>query len=216
MKNALNPHKNATIFTAGTDLLHAKAAVILIHGRGSSAANMLSLFKQLGLEGISAIAPEATGNTWYPYSFLAEITENQPYLNSALELLDKTVTSLNQSGIPDSKIILLGFSQGACLVSEFAARNPKKYGGLIILTGGLIGPAIDKSFYKGNMQDTPVFIGSSDPDSHVPLRRVHETADVLRQLGAQVELRTYPGMPHIINQEEIEVAKEMIIKSIEE
>lgn len=207
-----DPHANARIIRAGSNLQEARSVLILLHGRGASANHMLSLFTELALPEVHAVAAEANGNSWYPHTFLAEIEDNQPYLDSALLLVKNIITDLKNSGISDSRIFLLGFSQGACLASEFVARNTSRYAGLIALTGGLIGKDLETEKYKGDLAGTPVFIGTSNPDPHVPLQRVKESASVFKKLGAKVDLRIYPGMPHSINEEEI-IAVRKIIKS---
>lgn len=212
MDTKVNPHANAQILFKGPAPEQAKAVVILLHGRGASAGSMLSLFDELQLQNIAAIAPEAAGNTWYPYSFLSPRDQNEPFLGSALETVKKTVMDLQAKGIPSSRIALLGFSQGACLACEFVARNPQKYGALIAFTGGLIGPIGMDEVYEGDLSGTSVFLGSSDPDPHVPFPRIEQSAEVLRKLGANVEVKAYKGMPHTINEEELEIARQLISK----
>jgi predicted esterase len=188
----------------------AEATMILLHGRGASADDILGVYAELGLPSVAGLAPQAAGNTWYPFSFLVPIDANQPYLNSALGRIGSMVADLMTRGVPSEKIVLLGFSQGACLVSEFVARNPRRYGGAIALTGGLIGPDGTPRDYPGSLAGTPVFLGTSDPDPHVPLARVKQTRDVLTRMGAAVEFRSYPGMPHTINEEELDAARALL------
>ncbi len=171
---------------------------------------MLSLYGELGVEKFAAIAPQAAGNTWYPHSFLSPLDSNQPYLDSALSKVDSVVTDRLARGISSERIVLLGFSQGACLTSEFAARHPRRYGAVIALTGGLIGPPGTPRNYPGSFAGTPVFLGTSDPDPHVPFERVKETETVLSRMGAKVELRRYPGMPHTINDDELDACRKLL------
>jgi predicted esterase len=209
------PHANQPVATAGPKPEAADATLILIHGRGADAENMLSLYAELGLESVAAIAPQAAGHTWYPQSFLAPIEANQPYLDSALSKIDSIVADLLARGIAANRIALLGFSQGACLTAEYVARHPRRYGAVMSLTGGLIGPPGTPRDYAGSLDGTPVFLGTSDPDPHVPYERVKETQAVLTRMGATVELRRYPGMPHTINEEELNVCRTLIQHIVE-
>jgi predicted esterase len=206
----LDPHAGEPILTAGAAPDRADAAIILLHGRGASAEDILSLYSVIELPRFAAIAPQAANRTWYPQSFLAPLEANQPYLDSALRRIESIVTDLLGQGVPIEKIAMLGFSQGACLTSEFIARHPRRYGAALALTGGLIGPPDTPRDYAGSLQGTPVFLGTSDPDPHVPFARVQETQQVLGRMGAIVELRRYPGMPHTVNQEELNVCRERL------
>jgi phospholipase/carboxylesterase len=205
-----DPHANQPFLTAGPDPEKASATILLVHGRGASAESILELYSELGNETFAAIAPQAAGNTWYPNSFLAPLEANQPYLDSALDRLDTLVTDILELGIPSQRIAILGFSQGACLTLEFAARHPRHYGAIIGLTGGLIGPPGTPRNYPGSLTGTPIFLGSSDPDPHVPFQRVEETKTVLTKMGATVELRRYPGMPHTINDDELDACRKLL------
>ena len=205
-----DPHAGQEVLSAGPAPEAAAATLVLIHGRGASAESILSLHDALGLPNLAAVAPQAAGYTWYPQSFLAPIEANQPYLDSALRKLDTIVTEFLARGVPSERIAILGFSQGACLASEYVARHPRRYGALMALTGGLIGPPGTARNYPGSLAGTPVFLGTSDPDPHVPFERVRETQDVLATMGASVELRRYPGMPHTINEEELEVCRDLL------
>jgi predicted esterase len=205
-----DPHAHTPLLRAGPVPERAEATMILLHGRGASADDILGVYAELGLPSVAGLAPQAAGNTWYPFSFLVPIDANQPYLNSALGRIGSMVADLMTRGVPSEKIVLLGFSQGACLVSEFVARNPRRYGGAIALTGGLIGPDGTPRDYPGSLAGTPVFLGTSDPDPHVPLARVKQTRDVLTRMGAAVEFRSYPGMPHTINEEELDAARALL------
>jgi predicted esterase len=210
LNSTQDPHGNERIVFAGPAPEGAAATLILVHGRGASAESMISLYDALGMEAVAALAPQAAGNTWYPHSFLAPIEANQPYLDSALRRIQTVVDDLMARGVPSERLALLGFSQGACLTSEFVARHPRPYGAVMALTGGLIGPAGTPRKYPGSLKGTPVFLGTSDPDPHIPFERVEETQGVLNRLGAKVEVRRYPGMPHTINQEELDVCRELL------
>lgn len=208
------PHLGESVAWAGRPIEEADAAMILVHGRGATAQSILALGLQLDLPGpqrdaLALLAPQAAGNTWYPYSFMAPITQNEPHLSSALAHVGEVVWQVLGAGIPAERLMLLGFSQGACLTAEFVARHPRRYGGVAILTGGLIGPEGTPRDYPGSLEGTPILLGTSDPDPHVPLTRVLETRDVFEAMGAVVELRVYPGMPHMINNEEIGLVEHM-------
>jgi phospholipase/carboxylesterase len=204
-----DPHKNQTVVQRGSPLEKARGGVILIHGRGASAADILGLADELQLPELAYLAPDAAGHAWYPNSFLAPLQQNEPWLTSALNLLKTIVNQVVDAGVPRNKIALMGFSQGACLSTEFVARNPDRYAALVAFTGGLIGPEGTVFNYSGNLAGTPCFFGSSDPDAHVPWNRVEESASVLSKLGGIVALRRYPGMPHTINDDEIVEARKL-------
>jgi predicted esterase len=204
------PHQGQPVKSAGAPLDEARALVLLVHGRGATAESILALADELGVEDVAYLAPQAAGHTWYPLSFLAPIEQNQPGLSSGLAALATVLAEAERAGIPGRRQVLLGFSQGACLTSEFAARNPRRYGGIVTFTGGLVGPPGTERDYAGSLDGTPVFLGSSDPDPHVPWARVQETAAVFEKMGASVTLRRYPGMGHTINREEIEAARSLI------
>lgn len=206
------PHQGEGVLTSGEKLTKADAAMILIHGRGASAQSILGLAEQLDSPGLHYIAPMAANHTWYPWSFLKPIEMNQPGLNSALQVVQDLLTELEQKGIPRERTILAGFSQGACIVSEFAARHPMRYAGVAALSGGLIGEKLDKSLYQGSLERTPVFIGCSDVDPHIPLSRVEEGAGVFEQLGAELDKRIYPGMGHTVNDDELNSIRSIISK----
>jgi phospholipase/carboxylesterase len=207
-----DPHKNQPVLTGGHTRPGAAGAIILVHGRGASAEDILSLSTEFDHPDIAYLAPQAEGHSWYPYSFLAPLQQNEPWLTSALNKLGQIVEDILHAGIPKEKIVIAGFSQGACLASEFVARNPARYGGLIAFSGGLIGPPGTVFRNTGELRGTPVFLGGVDPDPHVPWQRVEESAAVLLSMGAEVVLRRYPGLPHGINQEEIDAAKALIDK----
>src|SRR4051794_17046988 len=179
----LDPHTGQRTLATGTKPEEADGTLILVHGRGGTAESMLSLYSELGLPSLAALAPQAAGSTWYPHSFLAPLEANQPFLDSGLRRLESLVSGLLSCGVPTERIALLGFSQGACLTLEFTARHARRYGAVMGLTGGLIGPPGTPRNYPGDLQGTPVFLGTSDPDPHVPFERVVETEEVLTRMG---------------------------------
>lgn len=202
-------HKK-NIVTTGRDLGKGAAALVMLHGRGGSAQDILSLAAHLSVDDYSTLAPQATDNTWYPFSFLAPPNENEPWLSSALDLLTGIVEDINNAGVADNRIFFLGFSQGACLTLEFVTRNARRWGGVVALTGGLIGDKVYRKNYNGDFLDTPVYIGTSDPDSHVPVERVQETGAVLTSMNARVTVDVFPAMGHTISEEEIEQANRLV------
>lgn len=204
------PHQGQPIRTAGEPLDRAKAAMLMVHGRGARAEDILSLADELAQPGFTYLAPQAAENTWYPNRFTAPIASNEPWLSSALASVGDVFDQIVAKGILSERIIFLGFSQGACLALEFAARNTRPYGGLVGLSGALIGPADAPRDYKGSLERTPVFLGCSDTDFHVPKERVEQTAEVFRGLGAEVTERLYPNMDHTINQDEIDFVRGMM------
>jgi phospholipase/carboxylesterase len=205
-----DPHRNQPILQRGRELDSAAAAVILVHGRGASAEDIFGLAEELGMPELAYLAPEAAGNSWYPYSFMEPIEQNQPWLDSALGLLAKTIERATAAGITKDRVVFVGFSQGACLATEFVARTATHYGGLVAFTGGLIGPEGARFSYSGDLSGTPCFLGAGDPDPHVPWERVEESASVLSGLGGDVTLRRYSGLPHTINRDELEHARNML------
>ncbi len=204
------PHQGLPLAAAGKPLAEARGAVILIHGRGASAESILELAAYLPQPDLAWLAPQAADSTWYPYSFLAPLEKNEPYLSSALARVAEVVALAEAAGLPPERIFLGGFSQGACLASEFVARNARRYGGLIAFSGGLIGPDGTPRDYAGSLSGMPVFIGCSDVDPHIPVGRVRETAAVLARLGATVDSRIYPRMGHTINQDEMDAAAALL------
>jgi phospholipase/carboxylesterase len=202
-----DPHQGQPLLQAGEPLHKAKAAMILAHGRGATADSMLALADELFLPGFAYLAPQAAGHSWYPNSFLAPLASNEPALSSALEVISSILDNLKTAGIPTMRTLLLGFSQGACLSLEFAARNAQRFGGVAGLSGGLIGPEGAPRDYRGSLAGTPIFLGCSDVDFHVPLIRVHQSAEVLRRLGGEVTERIYPGMGHTVNDDELEFVR---------
>lgn len=205
-----DPHLHQPVRHFGAPLAEASGAVVLLHGRGGSAEDILNLAQPLYHAELSYLAPQAAGNSWYPASFLAPIAENEPWLSSAIRKVAATVKFAADAGVALDRIFVCGFSQGACLSTEFVARNPARYGGLIAYTGGLIGPPSADLSHAGDLQQTPVFLGSGDPDPHVPWARVEQSAAILREMNASVTARRYPGLPHTINAEELDFGRRLI------
>jgi predicted esterase len=195
---------------AGAPLGEGRGTVIMVHGRGAGPANILDLVPRLAHPDFTYLAPTAAGRTWYPHSFMADAAANEPWLSSALRAVARAVAGVVARGVPTDRIVLLGFSQGACLTSEFAAAHAARYGGVIVFSGGLIGPPGTAWTYPGAFEGTPVFLGNSDVDAHVPAARVEETAAVLTRMGAAVDLRIYPGMGHVVNDDEISAARALL------
>lgn len=202
-------HKK-NIQTAGKSLKEAEKVLIMIHGRGADARDILSVASHLNVNEYALLAPEATNNTWYPHSFMAKPEQNEPWLSSALDLLKEMVDEVTKQGITTENIYFLGFSQGACLALEFVARHAQKYGGVAAFTGGLIGDKVNLENYSGNFKGTPIFIGTGNPDPHVPTERVKESAEILEKMNAKVHLKVYDGKPHSVSPDEIEEANRLI------
>ena len=205
-------HKK-NIVTEGKELTATGKVLVMLHGRGGSAEDILSFSTHLRVKDFSLLAPQATNNTWYPYSFLAPPLQNEPWLSSALELLKELLEDIISKGVPTENIYFCGFSQGACLTLEFIARYANKYGGVAAFTGGLIGDRIYSENYKGDFAGTPVFIGTSNPDPHVPVERVYATTNILKNMNADVTEKVYNNMGHTINQDEIENANNLVFKT---
>jgi predicted esterase len=214
VSGARGPHAGQLPAFAGVAIENADAALILVHGRGGSAEDILGLGEALGRPDLALIAPRAAGHTWYPQSFLAPIGANEPGRSSGLSVLDALVGDLTVSGIPTGRVALAGFSQGACLVLEFVARYPRRYAAVAGLTGGLIGPPGTLGGYEGSLGGTPVFLGSGDPDPHVPWSRVEETATILRHLDAEVELQRYPGRAHTVSAGELHRLRDLLDRAL--
>lgn len=200
------------VITAGKAIDETVKVLIMIHGRGGSAQDILSLAAHLNTNDYALLAPQATNNTWYPTSFLAAPAINEPWLSSAIDVIDEVVADVVAKGILKENIFFLGFSQGACLTLEYVTRNATKYGGVVAFTGGLIGDKIYSENYSGDFAGTPIFIGTSNPDPHVPVSRVQETTAVLESMHAEVFEKIYPGMGHTISQDEIIKANTLIFK----
>ncbi|MDQ6480612.1 dienelactone hydrolase family protein [Dyadobacter sp. LHD-138] len=198
------------VITAGKTIDQADKVLIMIHGRGGSAQDILSLAAHLNTKDYALLAPQATNNTWYPTSFLAAPAINEPWLSSAIQIVDEVVHDVLAQGISKENIFFLGFSQGACLTLEYVTRNASKYGGVVALTGGLIGDKIYAENYSGDFAGTPVFIGTSNPDPHVPVSRVNETTAILQAMGADVTEKVYPNMGHTISHDEIEKVNALV------
>jgi predicted esterase len=203
----MKPHGGQPIAAIGRPPGESQATMIMLHGRNAAPANILDLVPRLDRPQFSFLAPAAAGGTWYPYSFMAQTATNEPGLSSGLGVLEGLVADLLSRGIRKEHIALLGFSQGACLAAEFAVRHADRYGGVILLSGGLIGPPGTTWEYPGSFRSTPIFLGCSDVDMHVPKTRVDESAQVFRRMGAQVTDRIYPGMGHVVNDDEIGYAR---------
>lgn len=196
----------------GVPLEKADKALIILHGRGGTAEDILSLSRHLNLTGFALVAPQATNRTWYPYSFLAPAEENEPWLSSAVEVVGETLDKVMNAGISAENIYFLGFSQGACLTLEYTARNARRYGGIVAFTGGLIGDEIDPSNYKGDFEQTPVLLSTGDPDAHVPVDRVMASAEFFKGMNASVTEKVYPGKSHSISINEVDHAKQVIFR----
>ena len=206
----MNFHQGQPILNAGIPVAQAQRAMILVHGRGGSAADILSLANSFQMSSFAYLAPQAATGSWYPHSFLMPLERNEPSLSSALSALEDLLKDLERQGIEPEKVIMGGFSQGACLALEYAARHAHRYGGVFAFSGGLIGPEGTPRNYPGSLEGTPIFLGCSDTDAHIPLERVEESARVLSVLGARVEKRIYPSMGHTINSDEIEAVREFM------
>ena len=199
----MGPHQGQRIGTAGAPLGEAKGAVVMVHGRGASPESILTLVSALDRPDFAYLAPGAAGGTWYPNGFMAPIASNEPGISSGMQAIADVLAKVEAAGIPAERTVLLGFSQGACLSLEFAARNARRYGGVATLSGGLIGPEGTPRDYAGSLDGTPVFLGCSDVDFHIPAARVEQSAQVIANLGGDVTLRLYPGMGHTVNDDEI-------------
>jgi phospholipase/carboxylesterase len=203
------PHEGQPVLYAGESLELARAAMILVHGRGASAADIMTIAAEVMCPGVAYLAPQAAGSAWYPHPFTAPLEANEPYLSSALHVLSSLAAKV-ETTVPAGRLVLLGFSQGACLTLEFAARNARKYGGVVGLSGGLIGPDGTPRDYPGDFQRTPVFLGCSDVDPHIPKERVVEAGQVFERMGADVTARLYPGMGHTVSPDEIEAVRAIV------
>lgn len=198
------------VLLKGSKLGEAERVLVMLHGRGANAEDILSMADYLNVQTFTLLAPQATGNTWYPNSFLAPPYTNEPWLSSAISLIEDITDDITAKGIDYNHIFFLGFSQGACLTLEYVTRNAKRYGGVVAFTGGLIGDRIYEQNYTGDFGSTPVFIGTSDPDPHVPVQRVHDSVKILKEMNAQVTEKIYKNMGHTINEDEIEIVNNLI------
>lgn len=197
---------------AGKPVQDAAKVLIMLHGRGANARDILALASHLKVDDFALLAPQATNNTWYPYSFMTNLEQNEPWLTSALALVEDLVNDVTRQGIAEENIYFLGFSQGACLTLEFVARRAVRYGGVVGFTGGLIGDKIAEENYSGSLDGTPIFLGTGNPDPHVPLERVKKTLEILEKMDAKVDLEIYENRPHTISPKEIELANDLIFK----
>lgn len=205
-----DPHANQPVRMSGAPLASARVAMVMVHGRGASAESILTLAPALATPDVAFLAPQAAGGTWYPFGFMSPIEQNEPGITSAMHAITRVLETVAAAGIPPERTLLLGFSQGACLSSEYLARNARRYGGLAALSGGLIGPAGTPRDYPGSLGGTPVFMGCSDVDHHIPAQRVRESAKILEALGGAVDMRLYAGMGHTVNDEEIEAVRALL------
>lgn len=208
--SADDPHGSEPLETRGAPLSEAEVAVVMVHGRGATARSILQFADEFDRDGVAYLAPQAARNTWYPNSFLAPVERNEPGRTSGLRAVGNAVERAEEAGVPTDHIVILGFSQGACLASEFVARDPRRYGGLVVLSGGLIGDEVDRESFSGDLAGTPVFLGCGDRDPHIPVERVHETEAVLERLGADVTTRIYEGMAHGVVEDEIDHVNELL------
>lgn len=203
----MQPHADQPVLTFGPAPAEARLGAILIHGRGASAEDILGLAHEFAVPDVAYVAPQAAGHTWYPYSFLSRLEQNEPGLSSALQVIEGLVLHFEQHGLPPERVALMGFSQGACLTLEFAARHARRYAAVAGFSGGVLGPPGTPREYPGSFDGTPVFIGCSDVDPHIPVERVRESAELYRRMGAVVDERIYPGMGHTINRAEVDAVR---------
>jgi predicted esterase len=205
-----DPHRDQRVLHRGPAVKQARLVAIAVHGRGASAEDILALTDEFGTTEVAYLAPQAAGNTWYPYSFLAPIPQNEPGITSGLRKISSIIEQLEGEGVTAARIVILGFSQGACLSLEFAARHARRHAAVVGLSGGLIGPPGTPRDYAGSLDGTPVFLGCSDIDPHIPVERVHETADVFEGLSARVDKRIYPRMGHTVNRDELDAVRALL------
>lgn len=208
-------HADQPILTAGEALAQARAAMIMIHGRGADAESILMLAREFKQSGFAYLAPQAAGGTWYPQRFLAPTASNEPWLSAALAKVEGVIAQVMAAGIPPERVMLLGFSQGACLALEYAARHARRYGGVVGLSGGLIGAEGEPRHDNGNFLSTPIFLGCSDVDFHIPQARVEHAAKILQELGGVVTMRLYANMDHTVNHDEIKFVRGMMAALID-
>jgi phospholipase/carboxylesterase len=208
-----DPHRHAEVFKTGTEVRDASGVMLLLHGRGGSAADILGLGRDIALPEMALVAPEAADGTWYPYSFLAPTSQNEPWLSSALSLVESLVQRCFSEGVESERIVVCGFSQGACLATEFVARHPRHSAALLAFTGGLVGPPGSDLRHPGRLDGMSALFSSGDPDPHVPWTRVEESARELRGMGARVQIERYPGRPHIIAPQELGTAR-ILLKQV--
>lgn len=214
MQQSQDPHAHQPILRAGPAISDARLVAILLHGRGAGAEDILGLSQEFSASGVAYLAPQAAGQTWYPDSFLAPIEQNEPGISSGLRVIAGLLQDLDQQGVSSDRVVLLGFSQGACLALEFAARHAQRYAAVVAFSGGLIGPPGTPRRYPGRFDGTPAFIGCSDADAHIPLHRVHESTAVFRRMGAVVDERIYPRMGHTVNRDELGAVDALLSQTI--
>jgi predicted esterase len=212
MTSPNDPHAGQPVLHRGPSPAEARLVAIMIHGRGASAEDILTLTQELRPKDVAYLAPQAAGHTWYPYSFLAPIEQNEPGITSGLRVISGLIDQVAREGVKSDRIVLIGFSQGACLSLEFAARHVQRFAGVAGLSGGLIGPPGTPRDYTGSFEGTPVFLGCSDIDPHIPLDRVHESAEVFRRMGADVDERIYPRMGHTVNRDELDAVSAILAR----
>jgi len=205
-----DPHANQPVLRAGPQAADARIVAILLHGRGASAEDILELSREWRLQDVAYLAPQASGSTWYPYSFLAPLEQNEPGITSGLRVVSGLLETLKEQGIQSDRVALMGFSQGACLTLEFAARHPRRYAAIVGFSGGLIGPPGTSRDYQGTLDNTPVFLGCSDADPHIPLERVMESSATFRRMKAIVDERIYPRMGHTVNRDELDAVEALL------
>ncbi len=213
MQQNYDPHAYQPVLHAGPAPFDARLVTILLHGRGAGAEDILELSREFSATDVAYLAPQASGQTWYPYSFLAPIEQNEPGISSGFHVIAGLLQQLHQQNVPSDRVVLMGFSQGACLTLEFAARHPRRYAAVVAFSGGLIGPPGTPRNYSGGFDGTPVFIGCSDIDPHVPLDRVQESTAVFRRMGATVDERIYPRMGHTVNRDELDAVDALLSKT---
>lgn len=204
------PHGGAPVVVEGRPLGEGRVVVIMVHGRGAGPKNILELAPTLRLDDATFLAPAASHGTWYPQSFLSPIEQNEPGITSGIAVIHGLIDEAIAAGVPSERIVLLGFSQGGCLAATSAQRRPARYGAVLVFSGGLIGPPGTVWSEQGSFAGTPVFLGCSDVDGHIPADRVRETAAVFERMGAAVTMRLYPGMGHLVSEEEILFAREVL------
>lgn len=208
------PHQGEPLVTTGESLDSARVALVLVHGRGRDPNDMFRMVADLPRQGVGYVAPQAAGHSWYPEPFQAPIAENEPGRSSAIEAVEDAIQLANREEIATEQVVIVGFSQGACIASEYVAHRPRRYGGLASLSGGIMGETPDPDEYSGDLDGTPVLLGSTEEDPYMPEERVHESAEIFTALGGDVTTRVYPGNEHTINDDEVEMIRRMIERAM--